>query len=750
MIGKMHHLFATFELDAVRHEWLWLILLAIGAGVLWYTYRGIFLRNEERLVWVLMLLRAAGLAALVLALARPVWTHTAELVDPGRVAIVLDDSLSMSLADSSGQSRYALAKVAAERLAHEVEGDGAGAELAVDRFDITGKSLPSGFPDEPRGERTDLAGAVHQAVAQLRSKPLVGVVLISDGMDNTGVEEFQAWSETPVAVYTIGFQPDADAGRLDLAVRGVQAPERAIVHNEVKVDVLLAKSSGPELDATVSIKRGREELASQKVPLTAGNVEQLVSIKLKPDDAGAFVYTASVAAEPGERLTTNNAHHFPLQVDADAIKVFYLEGFLRYEYKFLKNRLEDDTDVSLVSVVRRANPDLARSGSEGNLLTPERLKDFEVVMLGDMEGDFLTTGEYQALAEWVHDGHGLVVLAGYRSFGPNGLRGTPLAEVLPVVFKTTDPLQSDDPFVLALTEMGRQHPIFEITGDRVKDGSLWSSAPHLAGSCLVERAKAGADVLAVNPGFITDGQPTPVVALARYGSGHALVIAADTTWHWSRLTRLAGQNDTLFARFWSQTVRWLSGRQIKDERPPLVVSTNKPAYEVGKPVEIRAVRQAGADSPLATAEVGVQIVNEAGQAVLLPLRAGSSEPDVFTGTWHPTAGGRYQVEATLTAAGATAANQSTEFLVHGSEVELAASGTDPERLRSIAKLTGGLYFDIRDCEKLVGKIERRQRHVTRVDRVEFWSSPGQQTGLFLFFLAAVTGEWVLRRRNHLM
>src|SRR5207302_1637210 len=136
------------------------------------------------------------------------------------------------------------------------------------------------------------------------------------------------------------------------------------------------------------------------------------------------------------------------------------------------------------------------------------------------------------------EGHGLVVLGGYRSFGPKGLRGTPLADVLPVVFKETDPLQSDDPFTLKLTETGRQHAIFEVTGDRVKDASLWTSAPHLAGSCLVERAKAGADVLAVNPGFIADGQPSPVVALGRYGSGHALVIAADTTWHWSRLTRL--------------------------------------------------------------------------------------------------------------------------------------------------------------------------------------------------------------------
>src|SRR5258708_16211551 len=58
-----------------------------------------------------------------------------------------------------------------------------------------------------------------------------------------------------------------------------------------------------------------------------------------------------------------------------------------------------------------------------------------------------------------------------------------------------------------------------------------------------------------------------------------------------------------------------------------------------------------------------------------------SEPDVFTGTWHPPAGGRYQLEAVLSAAGATAANQSTEFLVHGSELELADTGTDPLRLR---------------------------------------------------------------------
>ena len=112
--------------------------------------------------------------------------------------------------------------------------------------------------------------------------------------------------------------------------------------------------------------------------------------------------------------------------------MFYIEGFLRYEYKFLRRRLEDDPDVSLVSVVRRADP--RQTGPEAELLTADRLKSFEVVVLGDMEANYLNAAEYQALIHWIDEGHALLVLGGYHSFGPNGFRNTPLAAVLPVVF----------------------------------------------------------------------------------------------------------------------------------------------------------------------------------------------------------------------------------------------------------------------------------------------------------------------------
>ncbi|HET6881474.1 MAG TPA: hypothetical protein VFI31_15030, partial [Pirellulales bacterium] len=146
----------------------------------------------------------------------------------------------------------------------------------------------------------------------------------------------------------------------------------------------------------------------------------------------------------------------------------------------------------------------------------------------------------------------------------------------------------------------------------------------------------------------------------------------------------------------------------------------------------------------------VEIRNDAGKSFALPVHTSSADPDSFTGTWHAPSGGRYRVEASLVAAGQTLANETAEFLVHGSDLELADAGTNPDRLRTMAKLTGGLYYDIHDVGRLAPNIEHRERRLTRVERTDLWDSGRSQTALFLFFLVAVTAEWVLRRRNHLV
>ena len=65
---------------------------------------------------------------------------------------------------------------------------------------------------------------------------------------------------------------------------------------------------------------------------------------------------------PGEHNTINNA--LPMLVDAhtDTLRVFYFEGHLRQDFKFIKRALEDDQVVDFTSITRTGTGKLYRQG----------------------------------------------------------------------------------------------------------------------------------------------------------------------------------------------------------------------------------------------------------------------------------------------------------------------------------------------------------------------------------------------------
>jgi hypothetical protein len=114
--------------------------------------------------------------------------------------------------------------------------------------------------------------------------------------------------------------------------------------------------------------------------------------------------------------------------------------------------------------------------------------------------------------------------------------------------------------------------------------------------------------------------------------------------------------------------------------------------------------------------------------------------------FYPGTAGRYEIAAALTADGKVLANQAGELRVRGADLEMSQTGTRPENLRAIKEATGGVYADIDQAAEIADQVKRIERRTTKVQRTEYWDSPL----LFVAFLAAVTGEWFLRRRNHLV
>jgi hypothetical protein len=152
------------------------------------------------------------------------------------------------------------------------------------------------------------------------------------------------------------------------------------------------------------------------------------------------------------------------------------------------------------------------------------------------------------------------------------------------------------------------------------------------------------------------------------------------------------------------------------------------------------------DLAKAKLSVSYKMVRGAGKAVTVPVRNSTKEPEVFTGTYYPTVGGRYEVSAELVSGGKKLANQGSEYVVHGSSQELVNTGTNPAVLEDLSTSSGGVYREIGHEEELAKSIPRKERKIVQSQHVEYWNSPW----LFVFFIGAVSTEWFVRRRSHLV
>jgi uncharacterized membrane protein len=455
---------------------------------------------------------------------------------------------------------------------------------------------------------------------------------------------------------------------------------------------------------------------------------------------------------PEEKIAQNNHRTAVVQVVDSKIRVLYLEGTLRAEYGALVQRfLSKDPDLEFCTLVQtRPGVFVERSNMEGIKLTglpsdAATLEKFDVVLLGDLDSTYWKPQPMELLIQRVREGAGLLAFGGYHSLGPGGYGGTPLEAILPVFLGDRNIGQLTDPFQPVLTPAGRDHPIFgniakffPTSTAPARDAGL----PPLDGSVRVKGPRPGALVLATHP---AGDAKMPVLAVQPAAKGRVAVFTSDTTRNWQQVPRALGQ-ESPFARFWGQTIRWLANRteDVKAEAK-ITARTDRAYYEPDSRITVSAaVRDQsgeGTDRALVVAQVnGPQASSD---TVTLAPVAGSAGS--YQGTFEPKRPGTYEilVEARLGPSALKAEKASVE--VGRQNLEFDRLDLDDVMLQKIAQATGGRYYHIKTADQLVDSLGRQEkrRHVSLEQPLYF------PRLFWLIFVGVLAIEWVLRRRFQL-
>lgn len=779
--------------------------LALGAlAVISVIICTIIYQYERRLVprrsGVLLLgLRLAAIAIVIVALLDPVATFTRTVTIRPRLIVGVDVSASMDMSDPGRSPREAealskalglgkgesLASLSRSEIASRIVASDAFRRLAATHeIEVIAFARDAASAVGPRANAsvrsrlgTDWSGVLERAL-ESEGAPVGAVVLLSDGLKNRSTGDIQARfvkSRIPVLGVLIG---SSDPPR-DAAVAALRAPERvrkgdvATVEAELKLDL-------PAGESVVVTLKAPNRSPIQKSVRAGTDRRAEVAFPIKLETPGKSRVSVTVGPVAGDAAPDNDERALEIAVVDDRPRLLIVASEPTWEFRYLRDALARDPGIDFDAVVFHQ----PRS-SAIEPLYPERLPADEGEPSDQRERSIDPLGRYDAifavelepfdlkpdlverLDRSVGDAGGtLVISSPATEQGASALDRW--GKLVPVA--SARPLSADAvagggrllnrslpaglaiaPEAAALADAAAW-PMLRIFGPEAADigperlRERWIALPPQP-ALLVGEAKPGA-VSAARASAADSAGGGSVIAAQNFGLGKTLWIGSSGIW---RLRYRAG--DSLHSAFWKGVLRWSerkgpSGGIAKVRFGPIPSRI----YE-DQPIAIEAwfadpLLAASLDTPAARL---VSLASPRAPAPAPPaaLAPASARPGVLAAELPPLPPGTYRV--VLDAPGlaekldpdARSAPIAAEFEVLAAEsperIDLAA---DRGALAELAAATGGkLYaedrFDgpARDLQGVAKTVERKEER-------SIWDHPLALVALTL----TLTLEWLVRKK----
>ena len=737
----------------------WSALLILG-GVAVITMPAVFTygaaRGDSRRLdrGVMATLRLGLVAILVFILFQPTLILTSVVPQRNFVGILIDDSESMRIADQGGVARSDFVQSTFGSEGSELLDDLSDKfVLRFFRFSRDATRLNNMTDLSYSGTQTDLGNAMVRAQEELAGVPISGLVVISDGADNSGealAESLLPLQAAGIPVYTVGLGEEELSP--DVQVSRVEMPRTVLVGTSLVVDVIVSHRGYSGRTVQLVVEDTGLLLASEDVTFARDGEPVVARIRIMAQDEGPRLLRFRVSAQEGERVTENNVQDVLVNVLSDSEKILYFEGEPRWEVKFLRRAVDGDENLQVVVLQRtaegkflRLEVDDADELQAGFPKTREELFQYRALILGSIEASFFTHDQLDMIADFVsRRGGGLLFLGGRNAFAEGGYEGTRLAEVLPVFLD--DELGAGggpyfDELFVTPTRAGLTHPATQL-GEDNSDAVVerWEILPSVTTLNPITRLKPGATSL-LTGGPEGDRDRQIVLAFHRYGRGKVIVLPIQDSWIWQMHFDIPLEDQT-HETFWRQLLRWLT-----DGVPEQVAAqSDREVVEPGQPVALTVEVGDSAFAEVNNANVVAVVLDPFGDSTTVSLAWDVEQDGHYDGDFLTTTPGLYEISVEATRAGEPIGGGVTYVSVAPSADEYFDASMRGTTLRRIADETGGQFYTIENVENLPEDIGFTGAGVTLSEERDLWDMPI----LLILTLSLMAVEWGYRRKRGLI
>ena len=764
-------------------SWIFMTAFMVIAGGVWWSYRSVPGRAPWRLI--LGIARFLIVSILFTFALGPMIEQTKVHTEQDWAMVLIDRSSSLDTRDVSSAGPTSPFISREEQLMNMLgDTDDRWDALAENKrvvwmgFDSGASTIHIGPPPEvdalasANGHQTNINAAIEQALIESAARPMSAIVVISDGrsLDQIDPELIHTLESARIPVFTVPL------GRSDpmpdLGISSVEFPKAAFADDLIPIRVMLSASG--IIDSKTLVDSFGQDLRLELIDHTTGELLDSTRIESShlglddasgqtnpsplilnhtPNQAGEHGYDLVIRSEasagaPVDLNSTNDQSSISLSVVDRPMRVLYIDGYPRWEHRYLKNLLLREQSIVSSSLLLSSSRSYMQEGDEIISAIPSSLEQWEpidVIIIGDVRPQLFSEQQLETMLEHItKHGAGVLWIAG-QSSTPNSWLDTPLGALLPMS-QAKDGSQLGawgSPITMRSTDEANRLGLLglndERTGwlDRLSEPSTGWSNLQWAYDLKQTNLKLGVSVLAVAQSISdtsTQSPGSPLVTLLRYGSGKSIFVGTDEIWRWRY-----GRGEDLPERFWLPIIRSL-GRGTIDRRAAsasLTLSPSTPQPGVPTQITLHLFDQTHIDTlpDELTVELRSASSNQDPSAVTL-----RGTGDTRTGTWIPRFQGIYNaslqgMDHQLSQISATA-----RVILEADESRIL--DTDHAFLEKLATDTGGAMIDPVDFSTIPAMMPNRTRTIALPpEQASLWDRPI----VLILLVLLLTIEWIGRR-----
>lgn len=720
----------SFSIGFSGSIWIYILLVLIALGFTLYTYKVTIPPITNFFRTILITLRTLAISLLLFVIFEPILIRISANIIKPKVAVLIDNSLSVAINDSRGSRKEELIKALNNSGIKEFKDD----EIVFANFDSEVSPIYSFNTDSLKlnGQATDIFKAINWASKNIETQNIQAILMFTDGAFNSGINPIYTAEQFGKPIFIVGIGDSNEAK--DISLESIITNDISYVDIPVPVNINLLVNGFDSGEIKVQLFDNNNQIAEQSVLINPETRSYPLIFEYIPKTEGVHKLTAKASQIEGEITLKNNQISEFIRVLKGKRRIVMFAGSPSPDLTFLRNSFLQEKDIEIKTFIQK-------QGSEYYDAAPTQsdLKDAELIVFVGYPIVSTPNSSLDLIKNELANGKPLLFIA---SQNVDYYKLKLLENFMPFTIQST---RTNEFLVVPdINEKAIGNPIIRVNGNE-QDKNFWNALPPIFRTETFVRVKPESEIIS---SFKVNNVPfkEPLILSRSFQGQKTIAVLGYGIYRWKLLGYAAevakGRKDAIdmFDVFVQNSRKWLS---VSQDKKNVVIKTNKKFYVSGEKISFIAQVYDAAYNFVDNATVNVKIKanNEQRDLILVSIGNGRYTADV-SGLRE----GDYSFNGSASLNGKLLGTDDGRFSIGDLSPEYQNFAMNAKLLRTLSDRSGGKFYSSENVVNFKDDLKNirnfNDKSVVNKSEIALWNL----FWILVIIVLLFSLEWFIRKR----